>query len=425
MLKIVREFLAKHWDGRHPLLLGYSGGPDSKALLYALLEARCSCLHLAHVDHGWRKESRKEASELEKEAEGLGLPFHTIQLNLPRAANKEAASRKARLAFFQSLFAKFPFQALLLAHQAGDAAETALKRVLEGAHLPFLGGMESVGELEGMNVWRPFLSVKKEDILKFLSLKNLTPLIDPTNADPVYMRARMRIEILPLLARTFGKEISDNLFLLASRASELKAYLEKKTETHDAKRGPWGLFGYIGNMERIEARYLLQKWGEIEKIKLSRDLLERALDAAASNLPNRRIASRVFADRGYVFLLAAALPSWGTSPLRLAPGSWVWGDWTIEVREGGSFFEESGGWKEVWSGRFTVGVPRGWLTLPPSGPRLRRLWNEKKIPAFFRSLVPIVSNEKGVMLEFLTGKNLPEIEPYFKLVVSNHSLPTL
>src|SRR5579862_4351474 len=119
------EFLAKHWDGVSPLLLGYSGGPDSKALLYALLEAGCrSSLHLAHVDHGWRSESGEEAAELEKEARGLGLPFHMTRLNL--AANKEAASREARLKFFQALFAKIPFQALLLAHQAGDAAETAL-----------------------------------------------------------------------------------------------------------------------------------------------------------------------------------------------------------------------------------------------------------------------------------------------------------
>jgi tRNA(Ile)-lysidine synthase len=421
----VAKFLAKHWDGHRPLLLGYSGGPDSKALLYSLLEAGCTRLHLAHVDHGWRSVSGQEALELEEEAKSLGLPFHSIRLNLPKEANREAASRESRFAFFRTLFEKIPFQALLLAHQAGDAAETALKRVLEGAHLPFLGGsMEPATRIGGIDLWRPLLSVKKEEILAFLSLKNLTPLIDPTNYDPAYLRARMRTEILPSLARAFGKEISDNLLLLSSRAAELKAYLEKKTAKYPQEKGPWGFFASFANLERVEARYLLQKWGESEKVKLSRTLLEKALDALSSNLPNRRIAPRLFVDRGHVFFLSAALPSWGPDPLPLSLGSWVWGDWIIDVKERGSepFFES--GWKEVWSGSFTVRAPRGWLSMPPSGSRLRRLWNERKVPAIFRSLVPVVSNERGEMKEFLTGKNLPEIDPFFTLVISSRSLPT-
>ncbi len=308
----VGKFLAKHWDGHRPLLLGYSGGPDSKALLYALLEAGCPRLHLAHVDHAWRSESGQEALELEKEAKSLGLPFHSIRLNLPEGTNKEAASREARFAFFRTLFEKIPFQALLLAHHAGDAAETALKRVLEGAHLPFLGGsMEPVCRIHGIDLWRPLLPLKKEEILAFLSLKNLTPLIDPTNSDSRYLRARMRTEILPALAKAFGKEISDNLLLLGSRAAELKAYLEKKTAGVSLRRGPWGSFASLAHLERVEARYLIQKWCEAEKVKLSRTLLEGALDALFSNLARQRIAPRLFVDRGHVFFLSTNPPSWG------------------------------------------------------------------------------------------------------------------
>jgi len=426
MLKDVGEFLTSHWDGHRPLLLGYSGGSDSKALLYALLEAGCKRLHLAHIDHAWRPESEREASELQQEAKSLRLPFHTIRLTLPPNANKEAASREARLAFFRSLFEAYPFQALLLAHHAGDAAETALKRVLEGAHLPFLGGMEPIGHLHGMNIWRPLFSVAKEEISAFLEFKNLKPLIDPTNSDPAYLRARMRSEILPSLARLFGKEISDNLLLLSQRAAELKAYLETKTAIHAPRRGPWGLFGHVGNLERMEARYLLQKWMDIEKIRLPRTLLEAVLDAARSNLPNRRIAPRIFVDRGHVFFLSIAQPSWGTGHLRLQPGSWKWGEWTIEVREEERpvFEEREIGWKDVWSGRFTVQAPPGQLSMPTAGMRLRHLWNERKVPAFFRYRVPIVLNERGEAVEFLTGKNLHEIGSHFMLVISSHSMPT-
>ena len=67
MLKRVAQFLGAHWDGASPLLLGYSGGPDSKALLYALLEVGCNALQVAHVDHGWREESRGEAEAIRSE----------------------------------------------------------------------------------------------------------------------------------------------------------------------------------------------------------------------------------------------------------------------------------------------------------------------------------------------------------------------
>jgi tRNA(Ile)-lysidine synthase len=311
MLKKVADFLAKHWEKNRPLLLGYSGGPDSKALLYALLEAGCKTVHLAHLDHGWREESAQEAAALEEEAKGLGLPFFTCRLNLETKG--ELAGREARLTFFRSLFKKVPFQALLLAHQADDRAETVLKRVLEGAHLPFLGGMEPTGQFQGMNVWRPLLTVKKEEIQTFLKEKNLDPFIDPTNFDPAYLRAKMRIEIFPWITKHFGKGIANNLSLLSDRAYELKAYLENKTKELIPDRGPWGISFQIAHLERIEARFLLQKWAEKENLRLSRHLLELTLDAAFSKSQKRKIGPRIVVERGTVFFLKSSTHSMPTS----------------------------------------------------------------------------------------------------------------
>ena len=96
IISLTQQFLAVHWDRKKSLLLGYSGGPDSKALLYALLENGVRP-HLAHVDHGWREESREEAERLRKEADSLGCPFYSTRLNL---AKKEDVARNARFAFF-------------------------------------------------------------------------------------------------------------------------------------------------------------------------------------------------------------------------------------------------------------------------------------------------------------------------------------
>ena len=254
-----KQFLLAHWDRQSPLLLGYSGGPDSKALLYALLEAGCQALHVAHVDHGWREESAREAEGLREEIEALGLPFHTTRLAPPARGNLEAVAREERMGYFLRLFQETPYQALLLGHQADDLAETSLKRLFEGAHLPFLGGMEAVSHWEGVSLWRPLLGVRRREILHFLKRKGLQPLFDPTNEDPLFLRARMRKETLPFLSRSFGKEVGENLASLSERAYELKRYLDRKIASCRVEKGEWGGAAQCEGLERIEARHLLQK----------------------------------------------------------------------------------------------------------------------------------------------------------------------
>ncbi|MCB1082086.1 MAG: tRNA lysidine(34) synthetase TilS, partial [Chlamydiia bacterium] len=81
--RLVKDFLTLRLQKGAKLLLGFSGGPDSMALLHMLIEAKETLdfsLHLAHVDHGWREESAREAEALEKVAKYFDLPFHLHRL---------------------------------------------------------------------------------------------------------------------------------------------------------------------------------------------------------------------------------------------------------------------------------------------------------------------------------------------------------
>ncbi len=278
--------------------MGYSGGPDSKALLYSLLEWGFKHLQIAHVDHGWRSESADEAELLRLEAAELGLPFHSTRLQMK--GKKEDEARSSRLAFFKKIAAEIGAQALLLAHQADDWAETALKRVLEGAHLAFLGGMEGVGEVEGLPIWRPLLTVKRSEIVRFIEKRKLIPLDDPTNRDPKYLRARMREKILPALNEAFGKEIGNNLLCLAERGAELKRYLDRRVEAIAVQRGEWGISAALREVERIEQRHLIQK---ISPVTIPRSVLEFLLDGLAKKGAKRRLlvkGQEIFIEGGSI-----------------------------------------------------------------------------------------------------------------------------
>jgi tRNA(Ile)-lysidine synthase len=301
---LTQAFLDVHWDRTRPLLLGYSGGPDSKALLYALLE--CGVVpHLAHVDHGWREESALEAETLRAEAAKLGCPFHTVRLALKGKREEEA--REGRFAFFRSLLPAY--QALLLAHQADDLAETVLKRVLEGSHLPFCGGMEAVSRQFDLVVWRPFLTIRRSETLQFLEERGLSPLVDPSNADPVYLRSRMRGEIFPFLNEKFGKETTENLVLLSERAAELRAYLDRRVAHARIHRGPWGTLIECEGLERIERRHLLQKIAREEAIVFSRPVLETLLNWIEEEGKAKHLAvqtKKIWVDQGKVFVISFA-----------------------------------------------------------------------------------------------------------------------
>jgi tRNA(Ile)-lysidine synthase len=272
-VKIVTyDFLRVHWDWKKPLLLGYSGGTDSKALLYALLECGVKP-DLAHVDHGWREESKEEAEALREEALELGCKFFSVRLDIEK---KEDAARTARYAYFQSLMKDY--SALLLAHQADDLAETTLKRILEGAHLSYLSGMQPVSHRYGMQIWRPLLTVKRSEIYSYLQEKNVKAIVDASNFNPIYLRTRMRQEIFPFLDKAFGKKTMDNLSLLSKRSAELKEYLDEKTRLVSLQCGSWGISADLNGYARIEQRHILQKMARKKNLSLSKEVLETLLD---------------------------------------------------------------------------------------------------------------------------------------------------
>ena len=87
MLDHLKHFLSLHHIPGRPVLLGFSGGPDSLALLHLLLECKMDLdLHIAHVDHGWRLESSAEAEQLKSDVE----PHFLSSEYFPAVLNKTA-----------------------------------------------------------------------------------------------------------------------------------------------------------------------------------------------------------------------------------------------------------------------------------------------------------------------------------------------
>lgn len=168
----------------------FSGGADSTALL-ALAGAAGLVVTAHHVDHGLRPESAVEAEQARAIAEQLGVAVVVHRVDPGPGPNLEARARAARRAVL-------PTDALT-GHTADDQAETVLIRLLRGA-----GGTGLSAIRPGPT--KPLLDLRRSETVAVCALLGITPVTDPTNADPSIWRNRVRHDLLPLLADISGRD---------------------------------------------------------------------------------------------------------------------------------------------------------------------------------------------------------------------------
>lgn len=384
------------------VLIGLSGGPDSMALFHLLVSMPKRLeIGVAHVDHGWRAESKNEALFVEKLAEQYGLPFFLHQIAGFKSGNLENESRNERMSFFQTICKREGYEALLLAHHADDQAETILKRCLEGAGITALQGIAERSEWNGMAILRPLLKNAKEDFLDYLKKNNIPYFIDPTNLDARFLRGRMRQEMVPFLNRCFGKNIRGPLCLLGDTAADINDYLCKQIEKAGISliESDLGAYADLSVLTHsIEIKWFIQ---QIFKIKLSKDQLNRAASLILSRKANCWLENSVYLDRGYFFHFLERKKENFENFCKVP--------WKLKFEKFKRGDTELLGWKSVFSGRCRAILPLKNYVLGVADykrmPSLDRLWNQRKVPALMRGLVPVLLDEQGLLAhEFLSGE---------------------
>lgn len=420
------SFLKSHLIDERPLLLACSGGKDSKALFHLLLSCQKKIkfsFHIAHLDHNFRNESHLEAVSLEKEASLLNIKFFSKRLSIKPSVNIEAVYREERYNFFYQLHQKNNYQAVLLAHQQDDVIETVLKRVLEGSSLATLGGIKEISSYKGLNIYRPLLNVSTEEILLYLKNNNIDYFSDYTNKDCKYLRARMRSEILPYLNRSFEKNINKPLYRLSLRANRLREYLDDRTggAYQSIVKGPFGFYFDYNNfldMPYIELEHLIKRFANHLNLEMSFSVVEsivKKLTSLASNICILVKGFSIYIDRGFLFFVDF-LPSFEMEKTSLLSGSYDFKHWGIVVKKQ-SVKENVGlGWKDLWLGECSILLPYDTsyvASLPSLNDKnpLKKRWENHKIPAFLRRIVPVIYQDNKIVSDFLT-KQTKKINKY-------------
>lgn len=218
------------------VLVAVSGGPDSVALLHLLQrlsrEWRLE-LGVAHFDHGLRgQESAADAAFVAQLAQELGLPFHLGRGDVRREAQErkislQMAARELRWNFLQETRRAHGYYKLALGHTADDQVEQFFLRLLRGAGLEGLKGMRFATP-EG--VVRPLLAVGKEVLLAWLESQGLPYRVDTSNLNRRYLRNRVRLDLVPELARSYNPRLKAAVWRLMALLQEDESLLAAQTE---------------------------------------------------------------------------------------------------------------------------------------------------------------------------------------------------
>jgi tRNA(Ile)-lysidine synthase len=216
-LKRIAAFIEEHRMFRNgeKVVVAVSGGADSVALLDILagLESLELELVVAHLNHNLRgTESDADAAFVADLAGRYGVPFELGAADV-RALSREwgmsleETGRTARYRWLDSVAKKHGAARIAVGHHGDDQAETVLMRLLRGAGTTGLAGMRplAVGRYA-----RPLLCVDRSAITAYLREKGIPFRNDTSNDDTLFLRNRIRHELLPQL-RTYNPAISRRL----------------------------------------------------------------------------------------------------------------------------------------------------------------------------------------------------------------------
>ncbi|MEW6440755.1 MAG: tRNA lysidine(34) synthetase TilS [bacterium] len=210
------------------VVVGVSGGKDSMVLLDVLCrlaEPWNLKLVVAHLDHGLRgEESGAELRFVAGQAQARGLPFRGEALSREDFAGSGSLQERARglrYAFFEGVARHWGAQRIATGHHCDDHAETVLMQLFRGA-----GRLTGIPAVRAGTFIRPLLAVTRDEIEAYVRRRGLPSREDSSNRLSVYLRNRIRHELVPWIRREVNPGLAQALSRLADLQQEEDAYLD-------------------------------------------------------------------------------------------------------------------------------------------------------------------------------------------------------
>jgi tRNA(Ile)-lysidine synthase len=205
------------------VLIAVSGGPDSVALLrvMVLLSSEYELrLTTAHLNHGLRgAEAQREEAFVKDLCAGMGIACvcKTVDIGMlqkGRGMSLEQIGREERYLFLDEAAETCGAGKIATGHHRDDQAETVLMNLLRGCGPE---GLKGIPPMREGRIIRPLLHVGRAEILAFLDREGLRYMTDSSNLNPLFLRNRIRHELMPELSGKYNPGIVEALSQTAEK----------------------------------------------------------------------------------------------------------------------------------------------------------------------------------------------------------------
>lgn len=218
------------FDPSDRILLAVSGGVDS-VVMCALFHNAGLRFGIAHCNFGLRgAESDADEAFVEALAVHYNVPFHTVAFETSAFAKKQklsiqAAARRLRYEWFESLRLHFKYAFIATAHHRDDSAETFLINLVRGTGI---AGLHGILPKQG-RVIRPLLFAAKAEIIAYAGKHGLEYREDSSNASERYLRNRIRHQVIPAL-KELNAAAEDNILQAMDYLRGVEKIYKKEVE---------------------------------------------------------------------------------------------------------------------------------------------------------------------------------------------------
>ncbi len=216
------------------VLLAVSGGRDSVTLAHLMHECGYE-FAIAHCNFHLREsDSDRDERFVRSLAERYGVKCHVAQFYTAKYAAErhlsiEEAAREQRYAYFDEICKVEGYDLIATAHHRDDSIETFFINLLRGTGIHGLCGIP----VRRGNIIRPLLCFGRDDINRYVSENGLQYVEDYTNSEAVYLRNRIRLQLMPLmrqLSSGFDVTMQRNIKWLRAAAAVYDAAIEERRE---------------------------------------------------------------------------------------------------------------------------------------------------------------------------------------------------
>ena len=277
-MDLTRENLKSHLSNtkliknRDLILIAFSGGKDSTALLYLLHSLQAEMLlkiKAVYFNHRLRADSSVEEKWVQSVCQNLNIDlissgedvkFHA----LAQKKNLEETASRLRYTFFSTLLKTYPQAKIATAHTQSDQAETFLIKLLRGSGTEGLSGIFSKKQT---HIIRPLLPFCQEDIVGFLKANRIKFYTDSSNRDQSYLRNQIRIDLLPRI-KEISPRIEDHIEHTTNILHEELNYFQTLAKDHLQKKLLLGTIlplDSLSGLHKALQRHILREY--IRKVK--------------------------------------------------------------------------------------------------------------------------------------------------------------